>query len=156
MMSDRSVPGLRQSSEAPAHTMSGYGQLLVLLLLLVAFCAAFTQIGQIADALVVLWLTIATFAFLFVACGFYLLQPNQAAVVTLFGDYRGTDRAAGLRWTWPWMMKKKVSLRANNIISERIKVNDLRAGAVRRRRLQGVRECPDRGGGAHDRLALSL
>jgi regulator of protease activity HflC (stomatin/prohibitin superfamily) len=62
--------------------------------------------------------------------GFYMLQPNQAAAITLFGEYRGTDRATGLRWTWPWMAKKKVSVRANNFISEKIKVNDLRGNPV--------------------------
>jgi regulator of protease activity HflC (stomatin/prohibitin superfamily) len=62
--------------------------------------------------------------------GFYMLQPNQAAAITLFGEYRGTDRIAGLRWTWPWMAKKKVSVRANNFISEKIKVNDLRGNPI--------------------------
>jgi regulator of protease activity HflC (stomatin/prohibitin superfamily) len=59
-----------------------------------------------------------------------MLQPNQAAAVTLFGDYCGTDRTTGLRWTWPWMAKKKVSVRANNFISEKIKVNDLRGNPI--------------------------
>jgi regulator of protease activity HflC (stomatin/prohibitin superfamily) len=62
--------------------------------------------------------------------GFYMLQPNQAAAITLFGAYRGTDRATGLRWTWPWMAKKKLSVRANNFISEKIKVNDLRGNPI--------------------------
>jgi len=66
----------------------------------------------------------------FVAAGFYMLQPNQAAAITLFGDYRGTDRITGLRWVWPWMMRRKVSVRANNFISERIKVNDLRGNPI--------------------------
>jgi regulator of protease activity HflC (stomatin/prohibitin superfamily) len=59
-----------------------------------------------------------------------MLQPNQAVAITLFGDYRGTDRVTGLRWTWPWMGKKKVSVRANNFISDRIKVNDLRGNPI--------------------------
>src|SRR5687767_13541326 len=62
--------------------------------------------------------------------GFYMVQPNQAVAITLFGDYRGTDPTNGLRWTWPWMIKKKVSVRANNFISERIKVNDLRGNPI--------------------------
>jgi regulator of protease activity HflC (stomatin/prohibitin superfamily) len=62
--------------------------------------------------------------------GFYMLQPNQAAAITLFGEYRGTDRTTGLRWTWPWMSKKKVSVRANNFISDKIKVNDLRGNPI--------------------------
>jgi regulator of protease activity HflC (stomatin/prohibitin superfamily) len=65
-----------------------------------------------------------------IAPGFYMLQPNQAVAITLFGDYRGTDRVTGLRWTWPWMGKKKLSVRANNFISDRIKVNDLRGNPI--------------------------
>jgi regulator of protease activity HflC (stomatin/prohibitin superfamily) len=68
--------------------------------------------------------------FLFISCGFYMLQPNQAAAITLFGDYRGTDRTTGLRWVWPWMMRKKVSVRSVNFISDRIKVNDLRGNPI--------------------------
>ena len=72
----------------------------------------------------------ATLVFLLVMPGFYMLQPNQAAAITLFGAYRGTDRATGLRWTWPWLAKKKLSVRANNFISDKIKVNDLRGNPI--------------------------
>ncbi|UZK65774.1 SPFH domain-containing protein [Sphingomonas sp. M1-B02] len=131
-MTDVRTPAsaLRQSHETAAQTTSGYGMLLVLLFTLVAGLAAFTQIDRLADGAIVAWFIAASFLFLFVACGFYLLQPNQASVITLFGDYRGTDRNAGLRWTWPWMGGKKVSVRSNNIISERIKVNDLRGNPI--------------------------
>jgi regulator of protease activity HflC (stomatin/prohibitin superfamily) len=78
----------------------------------------------------ILLIIFATLAFILVMPGFYMLQPNQAVAITLFGDYRGTDRTTGLRWTWPWMGKKKVSVRANNFISEKIKVNDLRGNPI--------------------------
>src|SRR6478735_9166920 len=65
-----------------------------------------------------------------IAKGFYMIQPNQAVAITLFGSYRGTDRSTGLRWIWPWMSKAKISVRANNLISERIKVNDLRGNPI--------------------------
>ena len=131
MTDDRSAThALRQSREKTASTASGYGMLLVLLLSIVAGAAALTQIDRMNDAIVVPWLIASVVVFLFVSMGFYLLQPNQAAVITLFGDYRGTDRTTGLRWTWPWMGKKKISARANNIISERIKVNDLRGNPI--------------------------
>ncbi len=65
-----------------------------------------------------------------IAKGFFMLQPNQAAVITLFGAYRGTDRSEGLRWVWPWMGKTKMSVRSNNVISEKIKVNDLRGNPI--------------------------
>ena len=59
-----------------------------------------------------------------------MIQPNQGAVITLFGEYRGTDRIEGLRWVWPWMSKQKISVRAHNIHSERIKINDLRGNPI--------------------------
>ena len=65
-----------------------------------------------------------------IASGFYMIQPNQAVAITLFGSYRGTDRNHGLRWVWPWMGKTKISARANNLISDRIKVNDLRGNPI--------------------------
>jgi regulator of protease activity HflC (stomatin/prohibitin superfamily) len=124
------APALRQSSERSAHTMSGYAMLLVLLLAIAGVGVSVSQIDRVADAIIVSGVLVSSAVFLFVVCGFYLLQPNQATVITLFGDYRGTDRTTGLRWTWPWMIKKRVSVRANNIISERIKVNDLRGNPI--------------------------
>ena len=62
--------------------------------------------------------------------GLYMLQPNQGALMTLFGSYRGTDLAEGLRWANPFLVKKKVSLRARNFNSEKLKVNDLRVDAA--------------------------
>ena len=72
----------------------------------------------------------AAFSFFFVTPGFYKLQPNEAAAITLFGAYRGSDRNEGLRWTWPWMNKQKISLRAHNLISQTIKVNDQRGNPI--------------------------
>ncbi len=69
---------------------------------------------------------LAVFAF----AGLYVLQPNQAALLTFFGDYRGTDRATGLRWAIPFYGKKKLSLRARNLVSERLKVNDKRGNPI--------------------------
>ena len=62
--------------------------------------------------------------------GFYLLQPNQAAAILLFGAYKGTDRTHGLRWVLPWLTRTKISTRIHNITSDKIKVNDLRGNPV--------------------------
>ena len=62
--------------------------------------------------------------------GLYMLQPNQAALMLLFGSYRGTDRSEGLRWANPFYVKKKVSVRARNFNSEKLKVNDLRGNPI--------------------------
>jgi regulator of protease activity HflC (stomatin/prohibitin superfamily) len=62
--------------------------------------------------------------------GLYMLQPNQAALLLLFGSYRGTDRSEGLRWANPFYVKKKMSVRARNFNSEKLKVNDLRGNPI--------------------------
>jgi regulator of protease activity HflC (stomatin/prohibitin superfamily) len=127
-MSESHSRALRSSSERPASTRSGYGMLLVTLLSLAVAALSLLYIKQAAWAWPVL--VIASFVFLFALCGFYLLQPNQSAAILLFGDYKGTDRTTGLRWTWPWMSAKKISVRIHNITSERLKVNDLRGNPV--------------------------
>src|SRR4051812_5253715 len=111
--------------------MSGYAMLIVLLLaIFVDAYAIVTLPNGPGGTLNVVLLILATLTFILVMPGFYMLQPNQAAAITLFGSYSGTDRTTGLRWTWPWLAKKKVSVRANNFISDKIKVNDLRGNPI--------------------------
>ena len=130
-MANDKVIALTATSERPASTYSGY---LMLIVLLIAIAADVLAIGSLpkgpGGTLNVAVIVVATIVFILVMPGFYMLQPNQAAAITLFGEYRGTDRTTGLRWTWPWMAKKKVSVRANNFISEKIKVNDLRGNPI--------------------------
>ena len=58
------------------------------------------------------------------ACGFFVLQPNQARVMIFFGQYQGTYRETGFFWVNPFMTKKKISLRIRNMDIAPIKVND--------------------------------
>ena len=120
---------LTLSREHNASTSSGYAMLLVMLLALTVGGGALTLIPS-APAIALVTIVVATLIFLFVACGFYMQQPNQATAITLFGAYKGTDRNTGLRWLMPWLGRNKVSLRANNMISERLKVNDLRGNPI--------------------------
>jgi hypothetical protein len=125
------VIALTATAERPAATASGYAMLLVLLLAILADAYAISTLPNGPGGTVnVAAIIVATLVFILVVPGFYMLQPNQAVAITLFGEYRGTDRATGLRWTWPWLAKKKLSVRANNFISEKIKVNDLRGNPV--------------------------
>ena len=57
--------------------------------------------------------------------GFYMVEPNQAAVLSLFGKYVGTSKDQGLRWNNPFYAAKKISLRVRNFESGKLKVNDL-------------------------------
>src|SRR5688572_6351034 len=106
----------------------------MLLLLLLAVAMPIYGMVELArgspDAMSMTALFVGILLLLLVSPGFYMLQPNQAAAITLFGDYKGTDRTTGLRWPWPWMIRKKVSVRANNFISEKIKVNDQRGNPI--------------------------
>jgi regulator of protease activity HflC (stomatin/prohibitin superfamily) len=67
---------------------------------------------------------------LLVLTGFYMINPNEAAAIQLFGAYKGTDRNEGLRWVLPWLSKTKIAVRANNVISQTIKVNDARGNPI--------------------------
>lgn len=56
--------------------------------------------------------------------GFYIIQPNESLVLTLFGKYVGTAKENGFYWANPFLLKRKISLRARNLDSQPIKVND--------------------------------
>ena len=62
--------------------------------------------------------------------GLYMLQPNETAILTLFGKYIGTDRSEGLRWALPFYIKRKLSVRARNFNCPTLKVNDKRGNPV--------------------------
>ncbi len=57
--------------------------------------------------------------------GLFGVQPNQGAVLQLFGHYVGTERTAGLRWANPFYSKRLISLRTRNFETSQLKVNDL-------------------------------
>ena len=130
-MANDKVIALTATSERRAESFSGYA-MLIALLLVIAFQAfgVFNLAGNRTGWLPLLSVVVGPLLLLLILPGFYMLQPNQAAAITMFGSYKGTDRSTGLRWIWPWMAKKKVSVRANNFISEKIKVNDLRGNPI--------------------------
>jgi regulator of protease activity HflC (stomatin/prohibitin superfamily) len=62
--------------------------------------------------------------------GFFMVEPNQAAVLALFGKYIGTVKDPGLRWNNPFFSKRKLSLRVRNFESGKLKVNDLEGNPI--------------------------
>ena len=68
--------------------------------------------------------------FFFLTSGLFTLQPNMSAVLTLFGKYKGTVKKDGFHYVNPFYNKKKLSLRANNLNGEIIKVNDNRGNPI--------------------------
>lgn len=63
-------------------------------------------------------------AALFLSSGLFAVQPNEARVLTLFGEYKGTVKSQGLFWANPFFSKKAVSLRVRNFETTKLKVND--------------------------------
>lgn len=61
---------------------------------------------------------------LILTVGFFIVQPNNSKVITLFGKYKGTVKKNGLFWANPFFSKQNISLRARNFDSDRVKVND--------------------------------
>jgi regulator of protease activity HflC (stomatin/prohibitin superfamily) len=60
----------------------------------------------------------------FIAKGLMIINPNESAVLILFGEYKGTIKINGFFWVNPFFIRKKISLRARNLNREAIKVND--------------------------------
>jgi hypothetical protein len=124
-----------RSQERPASTSNGYLMLLLWLALIPWTIFAFLTFATAADygwfrpEWLIGWIG-GILAFLFILFGFFMIQPNMSAVITLFGAYRGTERTSGLRWVWPWMGRKKIAVRQHNVHSERVKVNDLRGNPI--------------------------
>jgi regulator of protease activity HflC (stomatin/prohibitin superfamily) len=130
------LKGMNTSREQAGSSFSGYPVLVLLLgllaLLIWNVSANFPgdAAGSGSKALFLSLLGVPTFLLLFLSIGFFMIQPNQAVVITLFGAYRGTERREGLRWVWPWMGKTKISVRAHNVHSERVKINELRGNPI--------------------------
>jgi regulator of protease activity HflC (stomatin/prohibitin superfamily) len=115
--------------ERPLTSANGYAMVgLGVLFLILALSAAISRLVASPLGVAVFFLLVLAAVIAFI--GLYTLQPNEAAIVTLFGAYRGSDRSAGLRWANPLFVKRKISLRSRNLNAPTLKVNDKRGNPV--------------------------
>ena len=102
--------------------MSGYVMLIIVMAMIAFFIYTVIALNYI------IWLVIVAAVVLLLALvmmpGFLVVNPNESSVLVLFGDYKGTVKANGLFWVNPFYTRKKISLRARNLNSDPIKVND--------------------------------
>jgi len=70
------------------------------------------------------WFVLIILSAIIIVAGFIMVQPNNSRVLLLFGKYVGSVKRNGFYWVNPFYTKKKISLRASNFDSERLKVND--------------------------------
>ncbi len=109
--------------ENPIRSLPGIPALLALLA--AALAAGWVLVDSGGSPLQAVLAGLAGLLALFCLLGLYMVEPNQAAVLSLFGKYVGTVKENGLRWNTPFYSKKKVSLRVRNFESGKLKVNEL-------------------------------
>ena len=119
-----------QIAEAPGRSRGGIPWLVADVVILLGLVALYIFGGIAGSFPLILFAIVLTIAFIIITPGFYMVQPNQSAVLTLFGDYRGSDPKPGLRWANPLYVKKKVSLRVRNFTTQTSKVNDARGNPI--------------------------
>lgn len=109
---------------------SGYGMIVLLLVAqLLSFYAVFLAIRAQSGAGVIAAIILSVLVLVMWA-GLFLVNPNEAKVLQLFGKYVGTARESGLRWANPFFQKSKVSTRVRNFESSKLKVNDSRGSPI--------------------------
>jgi len=109
---------------------SGYLMLVVLAVAQIGFAYA---IYRAAEAISLGGIVAASLASLIVAIcwvGLFMVHPNEAKVLQLFGKYVGTTHDAGLKWANPFYAKTAVSTRVRNFESSKLKVNDSRGSPI--------------------------
>ncbi len=116
--------------ERLGKSVSGFVVLLLLLVSLgfaIAFFIGSTRAAEVSGIIrAAVWLVATVLGF----AGFFVVQPNEAQALQLFGAYRGTVREAGLRWTNPFYTKKRISVRTRNFETARTKVNDKQGNPI--------------------------
>ncbi|GAA0739442.1 SPFH domain-containing protein [Ideonella azotifigens] len=116
-------------TENPFHSLNGYAMIAAALALILA--GALSLVLQVLPLVASILLgVLLVLSGVITLAGLYMLQPNTARILTLFGQYRGTDRAEGLRWANPLFAGRSVSLRARNFNAPTLKVNDKRGNPV--------------------------
>lgn len=115
--------------ENPLRSLPGIPVLLVLIA--IALAAGWGVVASIPQHLPMAVLAaIAGLVALVLLGGLYMVEPNQSAVLSLFGKYVGTVHDNGLRWNNPFFTKRKVSLRVRNFESGKLKVNELEGSPI--------------------------
>ena len=103
---------------------SGYVALVILPLLTAGVIWWLVQSIQAANVVLIVLNAVLLVVLLILFMGFFMVHPNQAKVLQLFGTYVGSVRQTGLRWANPFYSKETVSLRVRNFESGQMKVND--------------------------------
>ncbi len=105
-------------------TPSGWPVLFLLLAGMLLTIWGFVSAARAQEPWLVLCMVLALAVEIVLLAGLFVVNPNEARVLQLFGSYSGTAREAGLRWANPFYTKRHISLRVRNFESGKLKVND--------------------------------
>jgi len=117
-------------NEQTIRSLPGIPVLVVSIVLTLLLVWGMVQGGKANEMLVLFGSLLAMAVPIIGYAGLYMVEPNQAAVLTLFGRYVGTVKEPGLRWNNPFFSKRKVSLRVRNFESGKLKVNELEGSPI--------------------------
>lgn len=109
---------------------NGYLALFVSLALMGGGAWMLIQAARASDGVMgAIWAGVIFVAFI-ASTGLFTVQPNEARVLTLFGEYKGSVKSQGLFWANPFLAKKRVSLRVRNFETAKLKVNDAHSNPI--------------------------
>jgi regulator of protease activity HflC (stomatin/prohibitin superfamily) len=117
-----------QIREVAGFSISGWIYIVVTAVILLIIHNVMGSIDQDPRSAMISGIAFALAAFGF--AGLFIVGPNEAKVLQLFGNYQGTVRAPGLRWTVPLFTKRSVSVKIRNFESPKLKVNDLSGNPI--------------------------
>ncbi|GJM44065.1 MAG: membrane protein [Gemmatimonadota bacterium] len=111
----------KEVTRKPAHG----GMMLVVNIVIDLFALALIISGAEAELVAPLITGVALLLLgVFMSFGFFIVAPNQAAVLLFFGKYVGSVKTNGFYWVNPFTIRKRISLRARNLNGQKLKVND--------------------------------
>jgi hypothetical protein len=111
-------------NEKAVKTISGYAMLVLGIILLVGGTGLMVWGVNIHQDWIAAPFVILLIVGIFILAGCFIVNPNEAKVMVLFGNYAGTVRSSGFFWANPFLTKRKISLRARNLSGQKLKVND--------------------------------
>ena len=116
--------------EKPRQVSSGYVMLVVLAVAQAAFAYGIYKSAVVISVGGIIGFGVATLITAIFWAGFFMVHPNEAKVLQLFGKYTGTVHDPGLKWANPFYSKNAVSTRVRNFESGKLKVNDSQGSPI--------------------------
>ncbi len=116
--------------EKPASTSNGLTALLFLLTVAVLAFLSIIRAAPRNEPFVIVASVLVLIIAIFCLGGLFIVNPNDAKALVLFGSYKGTVKRDGFYWANPFLVKRRVSLRVRNFETAKLKVNDNHANPI--------------------------